>query len=142
MRSFASIAAVILYWLYAFLLLTMELSETCTMGGEGLLPHLITGGPLAVLSASLIFLVIQGQGPKIAKLLSVGTLPVVVALLVYHSVQALNVSILGHHSCGTEYDAHLDVVASFERWIPLVLLCLDIIVGWLLVRSLTKLNGT
>ena len=138
MRIFAATAAVVLVWLYTIFILLMEVGETCTMGGDGLFVHLIIGGPMAAISASLVFFVFRDKDQGLKDGVSLIVLPAVAIMLIYHSLQVWSVSILGHHSCGADYDYYLDYVAKYERWIPLMLFCIDGLVCWMAARSLAK----
>ena len=138
--SKAVIAAVILFLAYAFLILVLEVSETCTMGSDGLNAHLIIGAPLAAIAALLMLFAVRGQREYLSKRLSLSVVPAVAVVLVFHLSQAWNVSVLGHHSCGSDYDLYLEFTSKFERLTPLVLLSIDVVVGWLVARSLAIPN--
>ena len=125
-------AAAVLFWLYTIFLLVMEVSETCTMGGEGHLPTFMISGPVALIAVVLLYLSNRGNNAPIDSRLALT--PTVIVLLVYHLPQVLSVTILGHHSCGSTYDSYLEYTRSIERWIPLFFLSIVVLVGWVTWR--------
>ena len=134
----ATTAAVALFWLYTILLLVMGASETCAMGGDGHLPTLLVGGPVALTAAVLAYRGGRSGSPHRASRLAM-TLPLVI-LLAYHLPQVYSVTILGHHSCGPSYDYYLEHTQSIERWVPLFFLAIVLVVGWATWRPYLQRN--
>ena len=126
--NFSAVGAAVLFWLYTVFLLVMEVSETCTMGGEGHLPTLMIGGPVAMFSVVLLYRSSRTENTPFDSRLALT--PALAILLLYHLPQVFSVTILGHHSCGSSFDSYLEYTRSIERWIPLIFLSIVLLAGW------------
>ncbi|MDX1507629.1 MAG: hypothetical protein R3358_05080 [Woeseiaceae bacterium] len=116
LRQLAMTGAVLLYWPYAALLAIVEFGESCTRAGEGLLPTLFVGGPIIVFATLLVWLSRPRVPLSAALRLSLVASLAVSALITL--VQIWNVTIMGHHPCGAEYNYYVDFVEKWDRWIP------------------------
>ena len=121
-RKIAMTGAVLLYWPYAGVLAIVEFGDTCTRGGEGLLPSLFVGGPIVGLATVLVWL-LRPKTPLSSTLrLSLVASLAICALITLS--QVWNVTLMGHHPCGSEYDYYLAFMEKWDRWIPVVSLTL------------------
>ena len=110
--------AVLSGWIYIGLYGLTEVSETCTMGGDGLLPGLILGGPFALISILCLWFSRRAASFSFGHLLALG---ICLAFGIYLVLpQTWSVSILGHHSCGPGFDAYLVYVSAWNRWVPII----------------------
>lgn len=119
----AANSGVVLFCLYATLLLLLEVSETCTMGGEGQLVNLIVGAPLATVSGLLLFAGSRVGGIDRRLVL----IPAFIALSVYHVEQAYRISFSGQRYCDTYTEL---APPDIERWIPVLFLGMLAAVAW------------
>lgn len=116
------IGAVLLFWPYAAVLAIIEFAGDCTRGGEGLLPTLFVGGPIIVFATLLVWL----SRPRVplsgALRLSLAASLAISALITL--LQVWNVTLMGHHPCGADYDYYLEFAEKWDRWVPVVNLVL------------------
>jgi hypothetical protein len=86
LQFYSATAAAVLSWLYTVFLLVMEVSETCTIGGDGHLPTFMIGGPAVLIAVVLLYLSNRENNSPIGSRLVLT--PAVVVLLIYHLPQA------------------------------------------------------
>ena len=113
-KATAAVVGLIAFVFYAATVSFLTLTDTCTMGGKGLLPEFMIGVPLA--SVASLPLVLSGTARSLS--IQVGVGATTLLFLLYLVPQIFAVSIMGHHYCGAEYDAYLEDSPPFERWLP------------------------
>ena len=100
------------------------------MGGDGLVPNLILGMPLALIVATLIGV----SGINECRGLQLTVTPAIAALLALHLFQLTVISFLGNHSCGPSFNNLISYTHPLERWIPVPFFVTTVLIGWLVWR--------
>jgi hypothetical protein len=106
--------------------------DTCTKGGDGLVTGLIFATPVSALACVLIYLSSLTEGnPSWIRL---AILPLALVFAVYFGNMTWQVTILGDHSCGPEYNEYLEFRSSWERAIPPYYLAIVALAAYLVVQ--------